>query len=102
MLRNCNISGKIPSYIAKMRQLKVLDLSFNRLEGPMSNLEGLNKLQLLYLTSNKLTGPIEDWIISTDSKLHADLSYNNFNESSEPPHCTENLNLFRSYNATKS
>ncbi|XP_019266769.1 PREDICTED: probable LRR receptor-like serine/threonine-protein kinase At1g07650 isoform X2 [Nicotiana attenuata] len=101
MLRNCNISGKIPSYIAKMPQLKVLDLSFNRLEGPIPNLEGLNKLESLYLTSNKLTGPIEDWIISRDSKFHADLSYNNFNESSEPPTCTENLNLFRSYNATK-
>ncbi|XP_060194541.1 probable LRR receptor-like serine/threonine-protein kinase At1g07650 isoform X3 [Lycium barbarum] len=101
ILRNCNISGKIPSYIANMSQLKVLDLSFNRLEGQVPNLEGLDKLEFLYLTSNRLTGPIHNWIKSRNSRYVTDLSYNNFNENSAPPTCRETLNLFRSYNSTK-
>ncbi|MCE5166785.1 hypothetical protein HAX54_026462, partial [Datura stramonium] len=68
ILRNCNISGKIPAYIANMHKLKILDLSFNRLEGQIPNLEGLKKLDYLYLIGNRLTGPIPDWIRSRDSK----------------------------------
>lgn len=45
MLRRCNISRGIPDYIANMPQLKILDLSFNKLEGHIPNLEGLTKLQ---------------------------------------------------------
>ncbi|XP_049371777.1 probable LRR receptor-like serine/threonine-protein kinase At1g07650 isoform X1 [Solanum verrucosum] len=101
MLRSCNLSGNIPSYIANMPQLKILDLSFNRLEGQIPDLENQDRLQLLYLTSNRLTGPIQDWIKSRNSKYVIDLSYNNFNESSVPTTCRETLNLFKSYNSTK-
>lgn len=101
MLRNCNLSGEIPPYIANMSQLKILDLSFNRLEGQIPDLERLDRLELLYLTSNRLTGPIQDWIKSRNSKYVIDLSYNNFNESSEPTTCRETLNLFKSYNSTE-
>ncbi|XP_055803387.1 probable LRR receptor-like serine/threonine-protein kinase At1g07650 isoform X1 [Solanum dulcamara] len=101
MLRNCNLSGKIPPYIANMLQLKILDLSFNKLEGQIPDLERLDRLELLYLTSNRLIGPIQDWIKSRNSKYVIDLSYNNFNESSEPTTCRETLNLFKSYNSTK-
>ncbi|MCD7460128.1 hypothetical protein HAX54_042937 [Datura stramonium] len=76
------------------------DLSFNRLEGQIPNLEGLVNLEFLYLTSNRLTGPIHNWIKSRNSKYVTDLSYNNLNESSEPANCPETLNLFKSYNST--
>ncbi|KAK6797301.1 hypothetical protein RDI58_005003 [Solanum bulbocastanum] len=101
ILRNCNISGKIPPYITNMPKLKLLDLSFNKFEGQIPNLESLKKLDFLYLVGNRLTGPIPDWVKSRNSKHMIDLSYNNFSESSEPI-CQETLNLFRSYNGTKN
>ncbi|XP_050290162.1 probable leucine-rich repeat receptor-like serine/threonine-protein kinase At3g14840 [Quercus robur] len=38
------------------------DLSFNRLEGNVPDLGGLAKLELVFLTSNLLTGSIPEWI----------------------------------------
>ncbi|XP_028107519.1 probable LRR receptor-like serine/threonine-protein kinase At1g07650 isoform X4 [Camellia sinensis] len=72
MLRNCNISGTIPVYLASFR-LKVLDLSFNRLEGNIPNFDGATQLQYIL----------------------TDLSYNNFFVEDVP--CKETLNLFRSF-----
>ncbi|XP_022892353.1 probable LRR receptor-like serine/threonine-protein kinase At1g07650 isoform X1 [Olea europaea var. sylvestris] len=102
MLRSCNISGNIPRYLADMASLKILDLSFNKLKGEVPNLEGLSKLETMYLTSNFLTGPIPEWIKSKNPKQHIDLSYNNFYKSSVPPNCQESLNLFRSFSTGNS
>ncbi|KAF2302937.1 hypothetical protein GH714_011379 [Hevea brasiliensis] len=75
MLRNCNISGSIPLYIAARPSLKKLDLSFNRLGGNLSrDLEGLLELE----------------------NIEIDLSRNNFTESSLPTTCRDTLNLFKS------
>ncbi|KAK4399285.1 putative LRR receptor-like serine/threonine-protein kinase [Sesamum angolense] len=102
MLRSCNISGKIPSYLVQMSALMILDLSFNKLEGEIPNLEALSGLEIMYLTGNFLTGPIPDWIKNRDAKYRIDLSYNNFSESSVPSSCRETLNLFRSYDGGKT
>ncbi|XP_031120708.1 probable leucine-rich repeat receptor-like serine/threonine-protein kinase At3g14840 isoform X2 [Ipomoea triloba] len=99
MLRRCNISGKIPEYIANMTSLRQLDLSFNHLEGGILVLQGLNKLQYMYLTNNFLTGQVPQWILNRGSLYYIDLSYNNFKENSVSPICNqETLNLFKSYN----
>ncbi|KAF3957871.1 hypothetical protein CMV_017160 [Castanea mollissima] len=97
MLRSCNISGQIPEYISGMTQLKVLDLSFNSLDGNIPNLEVLTSLDTIYLTKNLLSGPIPDWIKGRDSRYQIDLSYNNFSESSAPNTCPDTLNLYRSF-----
>ncbi|KAL8460746.1 hypothetical protein ACS0TY_032309 [Phlomoides rotata] len=102
MLRSCNISGKIPHYLAKFPLLKLLDLSFNRLEGEIPNLEFLLKLENMYLTGNSLSGPIEDWVKDRDPKHQIDLSYNNLDESYVPHNCRDTLNLFRSYGGAKA
>ncbi|KAL4627315.1 hypothetical protein ACB092_05G157700 [Castanea dentata] len=96
MLRSCNISGQIPTYISNMRQLQILDLSFNRLEGRIPDLSDLTTLKFMYLTSNFLNGTIPDWIKSRDNRFQIDLSYNNLSEHSAPS-CRENLNLFKSF-----
>ncbi|XP_034697442.1 probable LRR receptor-like serine/threonine-protein kinase At1g07650 isoform X2 [Vitis riparia] len=97
MLRGCNISGSIPKYLAEMTELQILDLSFNKLEGTVPNLEDLTKMELMYLTSNLLNGPIPDWIKSRDNRYQIDISYNNFSERSVPSTCEESLNLFQSF-----
>ncbi|KAK9936655.1 hypothetical protein M0R45_013484 [Rubus argutus] len=100
MLRSCNLSGPIPSDLVTMTKLKILDLSFNKLDSSIPNFADLTYLQNLYLTSNLLTGAIPDWIKSRDNRYEIDVSYNNFTESSEPASCTETLNVFKSFSAT--
>ncbi|KAK9022808.1 hypothetical protein V6N11_003047 [Hibiscus sabdariffa] len=97
MLRSCNISGPIPDYIWEYSQLQILDLSFNKLEGNISDSESLTKTQYMYLTNNSLTGLIPDWMSIRDSRYQIDLSYNNFSEGPASPSCRENLNLFESF-----
>ncbi|XP_028080369.1 probable leucine-rich repeat receptor-like serine/threonine-protein kinase At3g14840 isoform X10 [Camellia sinensis] len=94
MLRNCNISGTIPVYLANF-SLRYMDLSFNRLEGNIPNFEGALHLQNMYLTRNLLNGSIPAWITSRDSRYVIDLSYNNFIMQVVP--CKDTLNLFRSF-----
>ncbi|XP_042940492.1 probable LRR receptor-like serine/threonine-protein kinase At1g07650 isoform X2 [Carya illinoinensis] len=88
MLRSCNISGKIPPYISNMTQLKILDLSFNRLEGEIPNFGGLISLDTIYLTGNLLNGPIPEWIKGRDTGYSA------------PNICPDTINLFRSFSGT--
>ncbi|XP_060194552.1 probable LRR receptor-like serine/threonine-protein kinase At1g07650 isoform X2 [Lycium barbarum] len=99
VLRSCNIQGNIPDFLAEMSELRFLDLSFNKLEGGIANLEGLTNLEATYLTGNGFVGRIPEWLITRDTRYVIDLSYNKFDESSEPSTCRDNLNLFRSFKA---
>ncbi|CAK9160225.1 unnamed protein product [Ilex paraguariensis] len=100
-LRKCLIYGGIPGYIGDMTKLKNLDLSFNNLTGeiPTSFIQ-LAKVGFMFLTGNKLTGPIPDWILSTNKNV--DISYNNFTlESSTPVECPRgSVNLVESYSSS--
>ncbi|KAL5583276.1 hypothetical protein UlMin_015718, partial [Ulmus minor] len=106
ILRNCSINGSIPKYISEVRELKYLDLSFNKLTGGMP--EGM-KSNLIYMcfARNQLTGKIPKWIFLA-RRARMDLSYNNFSELDAPvPSASElDLNLFaccccKSISATK-
>ncbi|XP_034697438.1 probable LRR receptor-like serine/threonine-protein kinase At1g07650 isoform X1 [Vitis riparia] len=101
MLRSCNISDLIPKDIADMKNLLALDLSFNKLEGNIPDLRGLEHLELVCLSNNLLTGNIPDWIKKGDYTHQIDLSYNNFSEQSAPP-CRGSRNLFRSFSGGKN
>ncbi|KAF5207006.1 Leucine-rich repeat receptor protein kinase msp1, partial [Thalictrum thalictroides] len=82
VLRNCSIIGHIPQYIGQnLTNIRNLDLSFNR-----------------YLTSNSLTGPVSQWLSDTNKKF--DISYNNFNGSSQSTNCqANNLKKIASYSS---
>ncbi|KAI4333509.1 hypothetical protein L6164_018303 [Bauhinia variegata] len=54
ILRNCKITGQIPDYIGDMENLDTLDLSFNRLTGPIpGTIESLSKLR--YINESKVS-----------------------------------------------
>lgn len=97
-LRNCNISGEIPAYIWGMMNLRILDLSFNKLVGQIPSVINLERLVFIFLSGNSLSGNIPESILKKGTNV--DLSYNNFNaQNPGQPACqqiTANLNLFRS------
>ncbi|XP_037493924.1 probable LRR receptor-like serine/threonine-protein kinase RFK1 isoform X4 [Jatropha curcas] len=105
VLRNCNISGKLPAYIWKMKNLEMLDMSFNKLVGRLPDTIPAEKLRFVFLTGNLLSGDVPDSIMKEGSNI--DLSYNNFTlQGPEQPACRENmnlnLNLYRSSTALNS
>ncbi|XP_059436366.1 uncharacterized protein LOC132169331 [Corylus avellana] len=98
ILRNCNISGKIPDYIWRMNHLRILDLSFNKLSGELPTAISTVNIKFIFLSSNLLSGNVPESILIKGTNV--DLSYNNFTRQSiEQPACNPsglNLNLFRS------
>ncbi|XP_024964175.1 probable LRR receptor-like serine/threonine-protein kinase At1g53430 [Cynara cardunculus var. scolymus] len=105
-LRNCLLTGQIPNYIGQMRSLKNLDLSFNRLNGPIPNeIETLGfPSGSMFLNNNLLSGEIPQWIFQKED-VKIDLSYNNFTRisSSSSQLCqTSNLTLVSSLSSSAS
>ncbi|XP_074370492.1 putative LRR receptor-like serine/threonine-protein kinase At1g53440 isoform X2 [Apium graveolens] len=103
ILRNCIIEGSIPPYIAEMRSLYTLDLSFNRLSGPIpDSIQPLrSSLNFMYLNSNFLSGVIPSWI--SDSSKNFDVSYNNFTELTSLHRCeASRVNLVASHSYSTS
>nr|XP_043609570.1 probable LRR receptor-like serine/threonine-protein kinase RFK1 [Erigeron canadensis] len=99
VLRNCNISGELPAYVWQLRELELLDVSYNRLVGGISpNIIG-RSLRFVFLTGNMLTGDIPDSLLINGASI--DLSYNNFTwQGPNRPSCRQNtntyINLFKS------
>ncbi|XP_062011659.1 probable LRR receptor-like serine/threonine-protein kinase At1g53430 [Rosa rugosa] len=100
ILRNCSITDSIPDYIGDMTNLKILDLSFNKLTGEVPTTLKNLPLQYMFLTNNLLTGEVPSWILR--NKYHFDLSYNNF--SGSPPVGCQHLsvNLISSFSSSQS
>ncbi|KAM7271061.1 hypothetical protein ACFE04_030275 [Oxalis oulophora] len=77
VLSNCNISGTIPAYVWELDDLRILDLSFNKLTGKLDHVTAPDNILFLFLTSNFFTGSIPGSLLRTGSNV--DLSYNTFN-----------------------
>ncbi|TXG66680.1 hypothetical protein EZV62_007955 [Acer yangbiense] len=101
VLRNCLITDRIPSYIAEMKSLKLLDLSFNQLSGQIpATLDSLIKIDFFFLTNNNLTGAIPDWILN--SKRNMDLSYNSFISPHRASCLQSDVNLVSSSSSSRN
>ncbi|KAF8030925.1 hypothetical protein BT93_D0193 [Corymbia citriodora subsp. variegata] len=92
VLRNCNISGEIPSYIWNFKELEVVDLSFNKFVGEIPAIITAKSGRFVFLTGNSLSGQVPDSILKDGTSV--DLSYNNFSwQSPDQRACQGNLNL---------
>ncbi|XP_051125516.1 probable LRR receptor-like serine/threonine-protein kinase RFK1 isoform X2 [Andrographis paniculata] len=90
ILRNCNISGGIPTYVWRMRFLEMLDVSFNRLDGEIPN-HIARKLKQVFLTGNMMSGKLPTTLLKDGSNI--DLSYNNFTlQGPDDLACESNMN----------
>ncbi|KAJ9562912.1 hypothetical protein OSB04_008072, partial [Centaurea solstitialis] len=71
-----------PSVCDRVENLRVhrlhLDLSFNRLNGPIPNRIEQVDFDTMFLNDNSLSGEIPDWIFRKNKDVKIDLSYNNF------------------------
>ncbi|PWA64195.1 serine/threonine/dual specificity protein kinase, catalytic domain-containing protein [Artemisia annua] len=85
ILRSCNLIGSLPESLSD--GLKVLDLSFNKLNGSIpDSYNNIKKTDYIYLTGNMLSGIVPDWMLKEGDKI--DLSYNRFTyESSRDLSC---------------
>ncbi|KAM7265236.1 hypothetical protein ACFE04_003066 [Oxalis oulophora] len=73
-----NISGSVPGFLGELKNLTFIDLSFNNLSGSIpSSLSKLPDLKELYLSRNKLTGSIPESFGEFKTKeITMDLSHN--------------------------
>ncbi|CAL9216708.1 unnamed protein product [Arabidopsis halleri] len=60
ILRNVSLYGSIPSYIWTMQELRILDLSFNKLTGEVQRVQ--TQPRNTYLTGNSLSGHVESGV----------------------------------------
>ncbi|XVF25583.1 hypothetical protein REPUB_Repub13aG0224500 [Reevesia pubescens] len=77
ILKKCSISGQIPEYVWDMSELRILDLSFNSLNGDLEDVIPPGNFKFLFLTGNNLSGNIPQSILKTGTTV-------------------SNVNLFRS------
>ncbi|TXG69728.1 hypothetical protein EZV62_004663 [Acer yangbiense] len=68
ILRNCSITGEIPAYIGNLRNLSILDLSFNNLTGVIPVTFRNLSLKKMFLTRNMLSGTLDHRINGTALK----------------------------------
>ncbi|XP_010487290.1 PREDICTED: probable leucine-rich repeat receptor-like serine/threonine-protein kinase At3g14840 isoform X1 [Camelina sativa] len=96
ILRNCNLTGHLPDYLGERRTVKNLDLSFNKLSGPIPvSYAALSYVDYIYFTSNMLNGEVPSWMVDKGDTI--DLAYNNFSKEIKTELCQQNsVNTFSS------
>ncbi|KAA8521863.1 hypothetical protein F0562_012515 [Nyssa sinensis] len=85
ILRNKNITEKIPPSICDLENLAVIDLAYNCIPGEFPTaLYNCSKLEYLDLSQNYFLGPISAVIDGISTLRYIDLDGNNFNNDIPP------------------
>lgn len=81
LLINTNISGCLPPEVGYLYKLRVLDVSFNKLVGPIPySISGLAHLEQLNLGHNMMSEKVPEGICILPNLANVTLSYNYFFE----------------------
>ncbi|KAJ1287953.1 hypothetical protein BS78_02G050500 [Paspalum vaginatum] len=85
---NAGLRSCIPQEVGWLRELTVLDLSFNQLQGMLpESMAGMHRLQQLDVAHNELWGHIPEGICALPSLRNFTYSYNYF--CTEPARCLD-------------
>ncbi|GLT27160.1 hypothetical protein SLA2020_021830 [Shorea laevis] len=75
----CNLEGSIPTSLAKLTQLRSLELSYNHFSAPiLASMRNLSQLTSLILSQNNLSGQIPSSLANLTQLSELALSYNHF------------------------
>eukprot|EP01018_Ginkgo_biloba_P010007 Gb_08992 [translate_table: standard] len=86
VLLNSNLSACLPSEISQLKNLTVLDVSFNKLTGSVpESIANMTSLEQLDVGHNYLSGKIPESVCRLPNLLNFTFSYNFF--TGEPPNC---------------
>uniref|UniRef100_A0A1J3JWM3 non-specific serine/threonine protein kinase n=1 Tax=Noccaea caerulescens TaxID=107243 RepID=A0A1J3JWM3_NOCCA len=83
-LENANLSGSISPAISALTNLKVLNLTSNRLSGTVPDFSPLKNLEILDISVNFLTGEFPNWIGNLTRLVSLGLGNNHYEEGEIP------------------
>ncbi|XP_044510021.1 receptor-like protein Cf-9 [Mangifera indica] len=104
-LNNSFLSGRVPTWLFTLPSLGSLDLSHNKLIGPMEQFQHPGPIRKVDLCDNVIHGPIPDSIFQLLDLIELALANNNFSGNVQLKMLSELKNLTRidlSYNALLS
>jgi hypothetical protein len=83
-MQHLGMHGPLSDYLSNLHKLKYLNLGYNQLSGPISNVPAwvyLKDLRFIELMSNTIGGPLPTYWNRLPNLEYVDVSYNNFTGS---------------------
>ncbi|GAB4861472.1 Receptor protein-tyrosine kinase cepr2 [Ancistrocladus abbreviatus] len=93
VITQTSISGEIPMELSSLTDLKVLNLSVNRMVGKIPDLSGLRNLEVLDLSGNFFSGYFPSWVANLTGLVRLGIGNTYVNEGGVPENLGDLKNL---------